>query len=502
MIKHLTPLIIGTIGTSFGFASTTPIFKITPNVQGQTQLIAGQQGTYIYQVSNNTTKSLTNIGLHNLPAGVSVVANAGYQYCTFPLNLNSQQNCLLKFNINSNQSSSNISGGPKVCFSATKPIYCSQPLDGEQLATTITTGPVSGSCQDNVANFNYELSQTFDSTVIDNATIQSWGPARNHLLLSPANPNLTTCPTTNINNTTSISWMQNRVLAAYDFWVKQKLNYCHHHVPDFATPLVSNGTARASIGTSSGGYCSAATDIMPGSAYYGQAVRWNYTGTGSETAENWTTNNQMWYGIDCSDFTSFIYNFAFGIQFNSDTGYQAGQATNGTQDLLTPNGQASPGNLLRPFNNSDPQSPAGVLVCKDGTTEQESPNCGGANGYFSAFLGPDIHPTPSNITPQMLNLLKPGDLLFLGFAGNGGNNPTSMVTHVITWTGKKVGYGANDIPPAQIAPEEICPNNWQPQVGDWVIIDSHYQGPDYRVFTACFYQNNIWGVRRVIGYMQ
>ena len=97
----------------------------------------------------------------------------------------------------------------------------------------------------------------------------------------------------------------------------------------------------------------------------------------------------------------------------------------------------------------------------------------------------------------------PGDLLFLGFAGNNdGNNPTSMVTHVITWTGKKVGYGTDDIKPKQIAPEEICPDSWQPHIGDWVIVDSHYQGPDYRVFTPCFYQNNVWGVRRVIGYMK
>ena len=499
MNKTLFPLIMA---LSFNSIAATPIFKVTELISGQTQLATGQQGTYVYQITNNTSYVLSNIGIHNLPAGLSVTGNAGYQYCTFPLNLKSQQNCLLKININSNQAKQTIAGGPKVCFSATKPVYCSEPASNEQLRTTITPGPVSTSCPANLANFNYELNQKLDSTVIDKGTIQSWGPGRNHLLLSRTNPNLIQCTTTNRNNRTAMTWMQNRVLAAYDFWIKQKLNYCHHHVPDSATPLVSNGTPRASIPSNDGGYCSAAVDIMPGSKYYGQAVRWNYNGVGSETAVNWLQNNQMWYGVDCSDFTSFIYNYAFGMQFNSDTGFQAGQAEDGSQDLLTPNGQTL-NNRLATFTNNSNRSPAGVLVCKNGQTEVEHTDCGGlnTNGYFSVFLNSSTHPTPSNITPAMLNLLQPGDLLFLGFAGHDGNNTRSMVTHVITWTGKKVGLGSNDIRPDQIAPEEICPDNWQPKIGDWVIADSHYQGPDYRVFSACFYQNNIWGVRRVIGYM-
>lgn len=487
----------------FGLNSwaSSPIFSVTPNVTGQAQLVRGQQGTYIYQVTNNTKNNLSNIGFRNLPTGVTSVASAGYQYCTFPLSLNSGSNCLIKLNVNSNDISSGVWGGPELCLDPSRQVYCSQPLNVNQLATQITPGPVSPDCNSNIANFNYELTQVFDSTTIDPATINSWGPARNQLFLSPSNPNLTVCPTTDITNSSAISWMQSRVIAAEDFWVKQKLNYCHHHVPDFATPAISYGTPRSQI-TSGGGFCSTETDMKPGSVYYGKPVRWNYSGTGSETSNNWLNNNYMWYGVDCSDFTSFIYNFAFGIQFNSDTGYQAGQAIGGSQDNLTPNGQTS-GNQLQSFSNSNPNSPAGVLVCKNGQTDQELSACGGfgTNGYFSVFLNSDLRPTPSNITPTMLTYLHPGDLIFLGFAGNDGNNPTSMVTHVITWTGKKVGYGPNDVNPDQIAPEEICPNNWQPKVGDWVIIDSHYQGADYRVFSQCFYQNNVWGVRRVIGYM-
>ncbi|MDI1352824.1 MAG: hypothetical protein PSV35_08710, partial [bacterium] len=75
----------------------------------------------------------------------------------------------------------------------------------------------------------------------------------------------------------------------------------------------------------------------------------------------------------------------------------------------------------------------------------------------------------------------------------------ALVTHVVIWTGKQVGLGAIDNNPAQIAPNGLCPEqSWLPHIGDWVIIDSHYQGPDYRVITPCFYLNNLWGIRRII----
>ncbi|MES2218255.1 MAG: hypothetical protein V4501_07580 [Pseudomonadota bacterium] len=488
--------------------SANPIFLVTPNVQGQSQLLASQQGTYIFQITNNSNRNLNSIALVNLPSGVSAVANAGYQYCNFPLSLNASSSCLIKLQLDGNILSSGVFGGPKVCFSAAHPFYCSQPLQPDQFNTQFTFSPVPQSCAANIANFNSELTQTFDSTVIDPPTINSWGPARAQLLMSTANPNLLACTTATITNTAAVSWMQNRVLAAEDFWVKQKLNYCHHHNPDFYTPLISYGTPRAQIGGSNGGYCSNFPDLMPNSVFFNQLVRWNYTGTGSETVSNWQNNNYAWYGVDCSDFTSFAYNYAFGIQFNSDTGFQAGQATDNSQNLLTPNGQNSL-NVLQPFSNNNPNSPAGVLVCTNGQTEQELPQCGGygKNGYMSAFHDADFsHGSVANLTNAMLNLLQPGDMLFLAFppgdSRGDGNNPNSIVTHVVTWTGKTVGYGPNNINPSQIAPEEICPmSDWAPQVGDWVIIDSHYQGPDYRVFTQCFYQTHIYGVRRVIGYM-
>lgn len=504
-----------------------PIFSVTPNVTGQPELVKGQQGTYLFQITNNTNNNLANIGLHNLPAGTSAVASttaslscttapSSCQYCTFPLTLAAQASCLLKLTINSNLIDSSIQGGPQVCFTANKPVYCSQPFQISQLSTNVRPGPISTLCDDHISNFNSELSQSIDSSTIDNATIYSWGPARNQLIMSSSNPNTAACMTTNLSNSPSLRWMEKRVIEAEKFWVSQKLNYCHHHVPDFQTPATSYGTPRASISTG-GGFCSNVADLMPGSTYYGQNVRWNYSGSNAETSANWNNNNYMWYGVDCSDFTAFIYNYAFGIQFNSDTGYQGGQCIPSKncpggvteQDKLTPNSQTISNNLVA-FTANDPDSSAGVLLCSDGSLDVtgSNPNCGayGTNRYISVF-DKDGNNTLA-VTDKEIAYFQPGDLIFLGFKNQpaGGDDPVraaSLVTHVITWTGKKVGYGVDDIHPSKIAPESVCPqSDWQPQVGDWVIIDSHYQGADYRVFSACFYKNNIWGVRRVIGYMQ
>lgn len=475
-----------------------PVFSVTPNVTGQATLVQGQQGSYIYQITNNTKNNLSNIGLLNLPAGVSIASSGyGFQYCSFPLTLDSNASCLFKLNVNSNQTPASVNGGPKVCFRSDKPIYCSQPPNANQLATSILPGPLSTSCWDNVGNFNDVLTQNFDTGSVD-----QWGPAPAVFTMSSSNPNLTGCAAS-----AGTGWSQQRILDAIDFWIQQKLNYCHHHVPDYATPVVNFGTPRASIPGSAGGYCSTFTDLKPGTPYYGQEVRWNYSGTGSETKENWLNNNYQWFGVDCSDFTKFYYNFAlsganlstFTAPFNSDTGYQAGQSTGGTQDTLTPNEQQSLNSYLGNYSNS---TAAGTILCADGSLEQISsipPTCGaGANPYMSVFDNTG-HRTLT-ITDTMLGYLQPGDLLFVAPPSNSdGAATSSIITHVITWTSKKVGNGPNDIPASRIAPNEECPNDWQPQTGDWVIADSHYQGPDYRVYNGCgFYVDNIWGVRRVI----
>jgi hypothetical protein len=120
----------------------------------------------------------------------------------------------------------------------------------------------------------------------------------------------------------------------------------------------------------------------------------------------------------------------------------------------------------------------------------------------------------------MLENLQPGDLLYIAGCGSNPNalnsavcgfEPEQNVTHVIIWTGQKIGQSSL-ISESMIAPETDtddygdkngqCNGEWWSVAnnnGNWIITDSHYQGPDYRAFTNCFYRNQVWGVRRVLG---
>ena len=475
------------------FAASNPLFIITPNIAAQSSLYSGETGSAVYQVYNNTGQNLTDIGLANMPAGivpntssVSPITN----YCSNPFNLAAGASCLLKVNLNSAQLQSGVSGGPTVCYSQSKPVYCSQPLAPDRMSTTVSKYSIPQDCQSNVANFNYELAQSLD---VLGSTTDAWGPAHAILPLSPSNPNLTSCP-----STAGVAWQRQRVIAAAAFWIAQKLNYCHHHAPDYQTKASDRGA-----GGSAGRYCNPAVDSMPGSPYFGQQARWNYSGQGGETLDNWVNKSRMWYGMDCSNYTSFLYSFALGISLNGDVGFQSGQALNGSQDALSPNTQTLSDKL-------DGAGAAGQLVCADGTTDPGTASgtstalnfCSGHGGYISSINSSGTRiPQSQVVTAATLSkVLQPGDLLYI--AGDIQPNPTSsIVTHVIMWTGKQVGYGPNNINPALVAPDDApCADQsiWQPTIGSWLITDSHYQGADYRVLTQCFYLNDLWGIRRVI----
>lgn len=325
-------------------------------------------------------------------------------------------------------------------------------------------------CQNMVDNFNAELKQAFHSARV----VKGWGPRRRVLKL---NPELRHCF-----KKAGVDWQRQRILAAADYWIKQKINYCHHYVPDYQTPLGLRNAAH-----NKGGYCNPAKNEHPGSVYYQQQVRWNYNGNADETPSNWS-NNAMWYGVDCSNYTTFLYDFSFGVLFSSGIKSQAGQRAGKAQKNLSPN-QQSTDNVL------DNPHAAGKLVCKDNSLEQEH-SCAAHGGYLSVIDSSGKKHHGSILSKDLAALpLYPGDLLYISTP----KPHAGSVIHVVMWTGKQVGYGPNDILPNQIAPNTRCPQKeWMPHLGDWVITDSHYQGPDYRVMSACYYLNNLWGVRRVI----
>lgn len=473
MKKYLFLLLLS---TSLDGWADKPVFSVTPNLMGQTALVQGQQGSYIYQITNNTNNSLSNIGLVNLPVGVTAVSAttasgscasvpSSCQYCSFPLTLASQSSCLIKLNVDSSQISSTVQGGPQVCFSASRPVYCSQPFQANQLSTQILPGPISSVCNDNISNFNYELSLAFDDTA---GYDPDWGPARASFPLSTSNPDLSSCAS-------SVSWKQARIIYAADLWIQQKLNYCEHHVPDFQTPIAKRGNVYGD-----GGYCNPVIDYAPGTVYYNQQARWNYSGSGFETANNWVNNGAMWYGFDCSNYTAFLYDFALNISFSAGIQEQAGQ-TDATSSAGPNNGGAY----------TTVGTTSGPLVCVDGTT-----TCSAGN-YISTINSSGVYSSTSVTIPLLTSALHPGDLIYI--AGSlSDHTHTPAVTHVILWTGKMIGTGQNDIAPSRIAPDELCLKSWQPQTGQPVITDSHYQGPDYRMLTQCFYLENVWAVRRPI----
>lgn len=363
--------------------------------------------------------------------------------------------------------------------------------------------PTPSYCQQNVANFSAISGINLSTTPFDYV----WGPALTNL---PFPANLSQCQSNS-------SWNQSRILAAVGYWVGQKVNYCHHHVPTWNPAYELDGTTPNPQAIAASAMCSTNSDIMPPVPTESN-IRWNYSGTGTESANAWYNANSglayptgnYAYGLDCSDYTKLVYAYAESVYFTSAVAMQAGQST--AQSNLAPN---MPGFIDSPESDSMGLYSAGNLVCADGTLAPNrgianSSSCNGHGGYISVFESNGSY-NANAVTDTILNNLQPGDLIYIaGSAYNFSNqriNPT--VTHVIIWTGQQIG-NSSYITDSMIAPQTDidswgyhngeCGNQfWSASnnAGNWIISDSHYQGPDYRAFTSCFYRNQVWGVRRV-----
>lgn len=368
--------------------------------------------------------------------------------------------------------------------------------------TTPTPTPTSSIfCTNNIDNFTSVQSLS----LIGSGDDPEWGPNLANLPF----------PTAFITCQSVASWNQQRVIDATAYWVSQKVNYCHHHVPTWYPTIESGFTA-----------CSDSTDVMP-PVPVESMIRWNYSGIGAESASAWyfidtahpdrhATGNYA-YGLDCSDYSKLIYSYAESMLFTSAVALQAGQASNESE--LAPNVVGFKDNTGLDILGLPS---AGQLVCADGTTAPRgstNTGCNGHGGYISVFDSAGKYESNA-ITNSMLNNLQPGDLVYIAGCGSNPNaqtapscgNPEQLVTHVVMWTGQKIGQSST-ITNSMIAPETDtddygdkhgqCSNHdwWSVgnNMGNWIITDSHYQGPDYRAFTNCFYRNQVWGVRRVLG---
>lgn len=323
----------------------------------------------------------------------------------------------------------------------------------------------------NANNFTYQQNQSlYDSGIV----YSSWGPDVNTMqqrnLIQKCSNNA--------------SWAQSRAVYSANYWVKQKFNYCHHYVPTwFPRPEYQLHSKCGDTENDRG-----SINIYPGNTYL-QPIRWNYDGKSQNQTQSYWQDKGQWYGADCSNFTALIYNWGFGKRFSSDVQVQGGQAL-GSTDYPNEPGFSDEGvrdGLGRP---------AGNMVCADGTTAPlptTSYGCDRHGGFISVF---DTYGNykPAQVTPEMLKNLQPGDLIYLATV-----HSSHEIEHVVMWTGQKVGGGVIDN--SQLAPNQFCsqddwyyPNN----NGKWIIVDSTYQGADYRIFSDCFYRSSIWGVRRVL----
>ncbi|WP_244139363.1 hypothetical protein [Burkholderia vietnamiensis] len=262
------------------------------------------------------------------------------------------------------------------------------------------------------------------------------------------------------------------VMAIENYWVDQNLNYCHHHIPGW-TPPENTGKINyreSPPAPTDGSQVDPNAPKLTCTAQRGadgsQSVQ-----TDSKQTPPVITSALMWNGADCSNFTSWVYNFA-GLatnQLSGAIGVQACSTTSSGTDPLT-----------------------GVLL--------------------------DIN--HGNLS-SMEQYLLPGDLLYITqkkIVGTGTFAADFKLVHVITWTGKRFSdlqagpdrakYDLSRIGQpdsrlggdflALLGPGDSAANLGQPGHDPWMIIDSHYAGPAYRPFLG-WYAEHLSHVRRIIG---
>lgn len=231
-------------------------------------------------------------------------------------------------------------------------------------------------------------------------------------------------------------WMRGRILKAIRHIVNKKYNYCHHHSPDWTPPKDKDSKGHFKYRTLlDSKHIAQGKDKGVCSSSY-------FTSTNAKKAAE---EEAGWHGIDCSHFSCYTYNFAFGAFLNTNVSVQA-------------------------CDNS-PEARA-----------------------VSSFLP---------FTRDDQDKFKAGDLLYI--AKNSKQNPLS-ISHVIIWTGHKLGdegYSEEKIL------ENLDPSKKKFYLREikkslknnkpvYIIADSHYIGPNYRPFLSWYYEA-FSHARRIIG---
>lgn len=152
-MKKLSTLVLAAVLPGAAFCGNE-IFSLTQLIAPPTTLISGNVAEAEYKVTNNTSLTLKNLGVRNLPSNVtqnpigSGLSSQGYITCgnTFELapkgSSNNRDTCVLKLLI-----TGSVSSGPEVCQNPSQkqqPIFCATPKNTSD-KLNVTVGSVSSS---------------------------------------------------------------------------------------------------------------------------------------------------------------------------------------------------------------------------------------------------------------------------------------------------------------------------------------------------------------------
>ncbi|WPB76628.1 NlpC/P60 family protein [Archangium violaceum] len=226
-------------------------------------------------------------------------------------------------------------------------------------------------------------------------------------------------------------WQRKRILAAADDIVLQKYNYCHHHVPTWIPPntprmRVSGQDSQRSAKDTSPMTCTSRRNIKGLQAAPDQPM--------------FKDSDVKWQGFDCSDFTTYLYDFSLGVKLehlSSQIDQQACEATT-----------------------------AGILL--------------------------DIN---ANNVKTFQEALLPGDLLYIMAGASSGH---TEISHVVVWTGQTYGQISQRANAKTILGADFQ-SYGEVSTDTPMIVDSHYAGAAYRPFLG-WYMQSLSHVRRIIGH--
>jgi cell wall-associated NlpC family hydrolase len=184
------------------------------------------------------------------------------------------------------------------------------------------------------------------------------------------------------------TWQQQRILAAANVFLQAGTHYQHFHMPNFDPRQVTSGTGFPWSPVSTGTSLKSTVDLDQGLS-------------GTVPNPYAATYGSPQPGIDCTDFSSYVYNLALGIQMHSGTPNQVKFSGSGT---LAPGNTASATVLDSSGNPLTPQF------------------------FYGPNFGTAVHNGTNSLT-ALVSQFQPGDLLYMG-------NPSDNLVHVVMWLGQ------------------------------------------------------------------